>query len=88
MQTAVPDLMDLAQRDRRRRKTLYGLDDPKTEIFGRQCLIARRLVERGVRFVELLCQNVGHDRWDQHAQPEEGPRGQRPRRRSSRSPGC
>ena len=34
--------------------------------FGRQCLLARRLVERGVRFVELTCPNVRGDRWDQH----------------------
>ena len=52
-------------------------------IFGRQCLLARRLVERGVRFIELTCPNVGHDRWDQHSNLEEGPRGQRPRRRSA-----
>src|SRR5260370_342091 len=48
-------------------KALYGVDDAKTELFGRQCLIARRLIERGVRFVELLCPNLGHDRWDQHS---------------------
>jgi uncharacterized protein (DUF1501 family) len=53
-------------------KQLYGLGDPKTEVFGRQCLVARRLVERGVRFVELLCQNLGHDRWDQHSNLKKG----------------
>ena len=37
----------------RRRSKLYGLDDPTTEIFGKQCLLARRLVERGVRFVQV-----------------------------------
>src|SRR5204863_8789552 len=46
---------------------LSRIDDPRTWAFGRQCLIARRLVERGVRFIELLCQNLGHDRWDQHS---------------------
>jgi hypothetical protein len=66
MQTAVPELMDL-DRETKATRGLYGIDDPNTEIFGRQCLIARRLVERGVRFVELLCQNLGHDRWDQHS---------------------
>jgi hypothetical protein len=65
MQTAVPDLMDLSA-ETKATKALYGVDDPTTDIFGRQCLIARRLVERGVRFVELLCPAVGHDRWDQH----------------------
>jgi hypothetical protein len=66
MQTAVPDLMDL-KGESDATKDLYGIDDQKTEIFGRQCLIARRLIERGVRFIELLCSNLGHDRWDQHS---------------------
>jgi hypothetical protein len=66
MQTAVPDLMDL-KGESDATKDLYGIDDQKTEIFGRQCLIARRLIERGVRFIELLCPNLGHDRWDQHS---------------------
>jgi hypothetical protein len=71
MQTAVPELMDLKGETEATRK-LYGLDDSKTEIFGRQCLVARRLIERGVRFVELLCQNLGHDRWDQHSNLKKG----------------
>jgi hypothetical protein len=66
MQTAVPDLMDL-HGETKATLGLYGVDDPVTEIFGRQCLVARRLVERGVRFLELLCPSVGHDRWDQHS---------------------
>ena len=46
-------LIDLSRRDARPRSELYGLDESEpTEIFGRQCLVARRLVERGVRFVE------------------------------------
>ncbi len=71
MQTAVPELMNLNQESRATR-LLYGLDEKHTEIFGRQCLIARRLVERGVRFVELLCPAVGHDRWDQHGNLKKG----------------
>jgi hypothetical protein len=71
MQTAVPDLMDL-KGETEATKKLYALDDAKTELFGRQCLVARRLVERGVRFVELLCPNLGHDRWDQHSKLREG----------------
>jgi hypothetical protein len=71
MQTAVPELADLSKETEETHK-LYGLDDKKTEVFGRQCLIARRLVERGVRFVELLCQNLGHDRWDQHSNLKKG----------------
>ena len=71
MQTAVPELMDLSA-ESAATKELYGLDQPATEIFGRQCLVARRLVERGVRFIELLCPSVGHDRWDQHSKLKEG----------------
>ncbi len=66
MQTAVPGLMDLSSETAATRK-LYGMDDRATEVFGTECLLARRMVERGVRFVELLCQNLGHDRWDQHS---------------------
>jgi hypothetical protein len=71
MQTAVPELADLSGETQATR-TLYGLDDPATEIFGSQCLLARRLVERGVRFVELLCPKVPGDRWDQHSNLKEG----------------
>ncbi|MEO6811676.1 MAG: DUF1501 domain-containing protein [Isosphaeraceae bacterium] len=68
MQTAVPSLMAIDGESRATR-ALYGLDDPyvHTRTYARQCLIARRLVERGVRFIELLCPNVGNDRWDQHS---------------------
>ena len=53
---------------------MYGLDSEylPTQIYGRQCLMARRLVERGVRFVELTCPRVDGDRWDQHAKLREG----------------
>jgi hypothetical protein len=71
MQTAVPDLMDLTGEPAKTR-ALYGLDDPPTAIFGHQCLVARRLVERGVRFIELLCPHVGGDRWDQHSNLKDG----------------
>jgi hypothetical protein len=73
MQSAVPELMHLDE-ESAATKRLYGLDDPyvPTQIFGRECLIARRLVERGVRFVELLCPNVGADRWDQHSDLKNG----------------
>ena len=71
MQMAVPDLMDFKGETAATRQ-LYGLEDPRTEIYGHQCLLARRLVERGVRFVELLCPNVGGDRWDQHGGLKEG----------------
>jgi len=58
MQSAVPQLVNFAD-ESKATLDLYGIGEPKTEIFGRQCLIARRLVERGVRFVELLCQTWG-----------------------------
>ncbi|MFN7923332.1 MAG: DUF1501 domain-containing protein [Bryobacteraceae bacterium] len=52
MQMSVPEVADLAKETGATRK-LYGLDDPMTAEFGTQCLMARRLVERGVRFVQL-----------------------------------
>ena len=67
MQSAVPELMEVQGESEATRK-LYALDaayEP-TRIFGRQCLLARRLVERGVRFVELTCPQVSGDRWDHH----------------------
>jgi hypothetical protein len=67
MQTAVPELMDLTGETAATKK-LYGINakyEP-TRIFGTECLIARRLIERGARFVELTCPNTGGDRWDQH----------------------
>jgi hypothetical protein len=71
MQAAVPELMDLAGETRATRE-LYGLDDRTTEVFGQRCLVARRLVERGVRFVEVLCPPTGGDRWDQHSNLPQG----------------
>jgi len=71
MQMAVPDVMDLAGETAETKKQ-YGLEDPKTQAYGRQCLIARRLIERGVRFIEVTCQNLGHDRWDQHSGLKKG----------------
>ena len=62
MQTAAPDLQDISDETTETLK-LYGLDDPVTEDFGRQCLMARRFSERGVRFVQC-----SHSyKWDQHA---------------------
>jgi hypothetical protein len=73
MQAAVPELMNL-EGESQATQQLYGLDAPyePTRIYGRQCLLARRLVERGVRFVELTCPAVGGDRWDQHSNLKEG----------------
>jgi hypothetical protein len=73
MQAAVPELMDLTGESNATRN-LYGINSiyNGTRIFGTQCLIARRLVERGVRFVELTCPSLGHDRWDQHGNLKRG----------------
>ena len=74
MQSAVPELMQIKGESEATRK-LYGLEAPyeHTRTFGQQCLVARRLVERGVRFVELTCPSIGGaDRWDQHSKLKEG----------------
>ncbi|MDA2930326.1 DUF1501 domain-containing protein [Acidobacteria bacterium AH-259-O06] len=72
MQGAVPNLMDL-RGESKATMELYGLNDKTTETFGRQCLLARRLVERGVRFVELLTSShEGFGSWDQHTNLEKG----------------
>jgi hypothetical protein len=73
MQTAVPSTVDLAG-ETAATKRLYGLDasyEP-TRIFAAECLLARRLIERGVRFVELTCPRVLGDRWDQHSNLRDG----------------
>ena len=73
MQTAVPDLADLSG-ETKATQEMYGLDAPfaNTRRYGRICLLARRLVERGVRFIELTCTDGNGDRWDQHSGLKEG----------------
>jgi len=73
MQSTLPELMSLGGESAATER-LYGLDAPypPTRIYARECLIARRLVERGVRFIELLCPSVGADRWDQHSSLKSG----------------
>ena len=63
MQAAAPAAIDLS-RETRETQELYGLHNKETSSFGRNCLLARRLVERGVRFVQLYC-GAG-SRWDSH----------------------
>jgi hypothetical protein len=72
MQTAAPELVDLGG-EPDHVKSLYGLDNPRTAGFGRQCLLARRLVERGVRYT-LLVQGVqiGSHSWDDHGDVKGG----------------
>jgi uncharacterized protein (DUF1501 family) len=63
MQSAVPDAVELAQ-ETRATKERYGLNDPVSARFGTDCLLARRLVERGVRFVQIFTGSAGADDWD------------------------
>ncbi|MBM3845212.1 MAG: DUF1501 domain-containing protein [Verrucomicrobia bacterium] len=68
MQTAIPELLDV-RGESEHIKQLYGFDAPyeHTRTYARQCLLARRMVERGVRFVELTIPMVdGYQRWDAH----------------------
>jgi uncharacterized protein (DUF1501 family) len=63
LQKSGPEVVDIAS-ESEETKALYGLDQPATATFGRNCLLARRLVERGVRFVELYCGSGSG--WDAH----------------------
>jgi hypothetical protein len=70
MQTSIPDLLDLGQETQQTTQA-YGMSDEfeHTRTYGRQCLLARRLVERGVRFVSLTLPRVMADaRWDAHGE--------------------
>lgn len=65
MQTAMPEVQDLTS-ETETTKRLYGMDDAVTEDFGRQCLMARRFLERGVRFVQVT-HSDSEVQWDQHS---------------------
>jgi hypothetical protein len=70
MQRHAPEAVDLTRETAATRR-LYGLDDPRTEEFGRRCLLARRLVERGVRFIQLYAGGAHNDdNWDAHTDIE------------------
>ena len=60
LQSSAPELMDLSQESQQTFES-YGIKDPKESNFARNCLLSRRLLERGVRFVQLF-----HEAWDQH----------------------
>jgi hypothetical protein len=67
MQTEAPDLLDIGK-ESAATKALYGIDEKPTDNFGRQCLLARRFSEKGVRFVQ-----VSHSyKWDQHGELRKG----------------
>jgi hypothetical protein len=67
MQTAVPAVLDLSGETEETRR-LYGLDNPKTAEYGRRCLLARRLIEQGVRFVQIF---LAGQPWDTHSKNAE-----------------
>jgi len=67
MQATAPDVIDLSKEDEATRED-YGLNRKETAEFGHRCLLARRLVERGVRFVQLYC-GAG-SQWDAHSDIE------------------
>ncbi|MBM3796367.1 MAG: DUF1501 domain-containing protein [Acidobacteria bacterium] len=73
MQSCAPEAVDV-DREPEATKKLYGIDNPITAPFGRQCLIARRLAERGVRYVQLYHGGIGNqntDTWDAHGNVKE-----------------
>lgn len=70
MQSSMPEAQDLTQETTETHR-LYGTDDPITANFGRQCLMARRFLERGVRFVQVT-HSDSEVQWDQHANLYQG----------------
>ncbi len=72
MQMAAPELADIGKESEATRK-LYGMDEDRTRDFGTRCLMARRMVERGVRFIQLWSGNTtGGGDWDGHASCDKG----------------
>lgn len=66
LQLAAPELLDLSQ-ETSATQALYGMDQPVTADFGKRCLLARRMIERGVRFVQVWSgHGGGSDNWDNH----------------------
>lgn len=70
MQHHAPDTLDLSH-EPAHIQAMYGIDEAKTEDFGRQCLMARRLAEAGVRYIQVnYADNTNNPRWDQHSNIE------------------
>lgn len=66
MQAAAPQVIDI-EKESAQTRSLYGMDNPRTEDFGRKCLLARRLVESGVRFIQVYSGGAHNDdNWDAH----------------------
>jgi Protein of unknown function (DUF1501) len=73
MQTAVPEIMQFETGETQATQRLYGLERPQTRDMGQMCLAARRMVERGVRFVQIFHgSNGGAGDWDAHGQLRAG----------------
>lgn len=70
MQQSMPEAQDLSSESDATRK-LYGIDEPVTDNFGRQCLLARRFAERGVRFIQVTHSDA-EVQWDQHGNLRKG----------------
>ena len=67
MQTHAPDVLDL-KHESASTLALYGVNEPETDAFGRQCLLARRMCESGVRYVQVTYgDNTANPAWDQHS---------------------
>lgn len=74
MQTEAKEATDISGESKATQQ-LYGLDEPETENFGHQCLLARRLAERGVRFIQVSHAHslpFNNEQWDQHSHLEKG----------------
>jgi len=67
MQSSVPETLELEKENSVTRAS-YGIDRPETRVFGEQCLAARRLVERGVRFIQVFHGGGGGGAWDAHSE--------------------
>lgn len=67
MQASVPETLEL-QKESESIRRLYGMDQPETRSFGELCMVARRLVERGVRFVQIFHGGGGGGAWDAHSE--------------------
>ncbi|WP_047813427.1 DUF1501 domain-containing protein [Rhodopirellula islandica] len=70
MQSAAPEAVDLSD-ETAETLSMYGVDNPKTQAFGKRCLLARRLAQRGVRFIQLYSGGAHNDdNWDAHGDLE------------------
>ena len=67
MQTSIPETLQM-EKESEATRAMYGIDQSDTKAFGEQCLVARRLVERGVRFVQIFHGGGGGGEWDAHSE--------------------